>query len=136
MAALGAARRRSFARGDAGYSVLEIAIVLPVVFLLIMLVVQVGIVWHARNISQAAAQEGLRVADGYQSNAAAGRDETLTYLRQIAPHALPDPDVRVTRTATTATVTVHAQVMTLLPFGHFSVTESATGPVETYVSAP
>jgi Flp pilus assembly protein TadG len=128
--------RRTRPRGDAGYSVLEIAIVLPVAFFLLMAIVQWAIVWHARSVTEAAAQEGLRTAQTYHSNTGAGQANTINYLRQVAPHALPDPQVTVTRTATTATVRVHAQVMSVIPFAHYTVTESATGPVETYVPAP
>jgi Flp pilus assembly protein TadG len=121
---------------DAGYSVLEVAIVLPIVFFLMMLIAQWAIVWHARSVTEAAAQEGLRTTETYQSTAAAGRADTLTYLDQVAPHSLPNPDVTVTRTDTGATVRVTARVASVIPFGHFTVTESATGPVETYVDSP
>ena len=129
-------RSRVRAGYDDGYSILEAAIVLPVVFGLLMLVVQWAIVWHARNVAEAAAQEGLRTTEAYTSTADDGRADTLHFLAQVAPHALPDPQVTVTRDATTATVRVHAPVMTLIPFGHFTVDETVSGPVETYVSAP
>jgi Flp pilus assembly protein TadG len=128
--------RRRRGDSDAGYSVLEAAIVLPVVFFLLMVVVQWAIVWHARSVTEAAAQEGLRTAEAYQATAAAGRTDTLTYLGQVAPHSLPNPDVTVTRTAGTATVQVTARVASVIPFGHFIVTETASGPVENYVNAP
>jgi Flp pilus assembly protein TadG len=129
-------RRRRFGLGrDDGYSVLEAAIVVPVMFLLVMIIVQAAIVWHARNVTEAAAQEGLRTTEAYQATAAAGHADTITYLAQVAPHALPDPQVSVTRTATTATVRVTARVASVIPFGHVTVTETASGPVETYVAA-
>lgn len=121
---------------DAGYSVLEIAIVLPVAFFLLMLLAQAAVVWHARNVTQAAAREGLRTAEGYTATAAAGRADTLTYLGQVAPHALPDPQVSVIRTSRTATVRVTARVLDVLPFGDFHVTETVSGPVERFVTAP
>jgi hypothetical protein len=121
---------------DGGYSVLEAAIVLPIVFFLIMLIAQWAIVWHARSVTEAAAQEGLRSTETYQATAAQGRADTATYLSQVAPHSLPNPHVTVTRTAASATVTVTATVASVIPFGHFTVTETASGPVETYVDAP
>lgn len=120
---------------DGGYSVLEVAIVLPIVFFLIMMIVQWAIVWHARNVAEAAAQEGLRTTETYQGSASAGRADTVTYLSQVAPHSLPNPQVTVTRTADNATVTVSARVASVIPFGHFTVSERASGPVETYVAA-
>jgi Flp pilus assembly protein TadG len=122
--------------GDAGYSVLEAAIVLPVVFLLLMVIAQWAIVWHARSVTEAAAQEGLRTTAAYQASAAAGRADTVSYLTQVAGRSLPDPQVSVTRTARTATVRVTARVASVIPFGHFTVTETASGPVENFVAAP
>jgi hypothetical protein len=121
---------------DGGYSVLEAAIVLPIVFFLIMLIAQWAIVWHARSVTEAAAQEGLRTTENYQATASQGRADTVSYLSQVAPHSLPNPQVSVTRTAQTATVTVTAKVASVIPFGHFTVTETASGPVENYVEAP
>jgi Flp pilus assembly protein TadG len=121
---------------DGGYSVLEAAIVLPIVFFLIMAIAQWAIVWHARSVTEAAAQEGLRTTENYQATAAQGKSDTVSYLSQVAPHSLPSPKITVTRTARTATVTVTATVASVIPFGHFTVTETASGPVETYVDAP
>lgn len=121
---------------DGGYSVLEAAIVLPVVFGLLMIVVQWAIVWHARNVTEAAAQEGLRTTEAYGATAAAGRADTINYLDQVAPHALPDPQVNVARGPTVATVHIHAPVMTVIPFAHFDTDETVSGPVETLVAAP
>jgi len=105
-------RRRD---ADGGYSVLEAAIVLPI---------------------EAAAQEGLRTTENYQATAAQGHADTITYLSQVAPHSLPNPQVTVTRSAQAATVTVTVNVASVIPFGHFTVTETASGPVENYVDAP
>jgi Flp pilus assembly protein TadG len=128
--------RRRPLRGDAGYSVLEVAIVLPVVFALTMTIVQWAVVWHARSVAEAAAQEGLRTTQAYSSTATAGRADTLTYLSAVAGKSLPDPQVSVTRGATAATVQVTATVASVIPFGHFHITASASGPVETYAAAP
>lgn len=131
-------RRHALLRADrdGGYSVLEAAITLPVMFLLLMVVVQWAIVWHSRNVVQSAAQEALRTAESYRSSAAAGHADGITYLRQVAPHALPSATVTVRRTATTVTVHVHSTVMCVIPFGSFSADETASGPVETYVATP
>lgn len=108
----------------------------PVAFLLLMLVAQAAIVWRARAVAEAAAQEGLRTAQAYGATAAQGRSDTITYLGQVAPHLIPDPVVTVTRTGDAAKVRVRAPVVTLLPFGSVTVTETASGPIERYVAAP
>lgn len=121
---------------DGGYSVLEAAIVLPVAFGLIMLIAQWAVVWHARGVAAAAAEEGVRATAAYQATADQGRLQTESYLAQVAPRSLPDPLVSVTRTARFARVTVAATVASVIPFVRVHVSESASGPVEAYVSAP
>jgi Flp pilus assembly protein TadG len=121
-------------RDDDGSAVLETAIVLPAMILLTMLVIQYALVWHARHVAQAAAQEGLRAASSYQVTPADGRTAALTYLRNVAPHLLTSPDVHTTSTGTTMTVTIHADALPLLSFGRFPLTEHATGPRERFVA--
>lgn len=126
-------RRAVHAEPDRGYSVLEATVTVSTMFFLTMFVVQWAILWHARNVAQAAAQQGLRTARGYESSAEAGQADAANFLAQVAPNALPDATVTVDRSATSVTVKVHASVMSVIPFGDFSVDESAAGPVELYV---
>jgi hypothetical protein len=44
--------------------------------------------------------------------------------------------VDVTRSVTTVTVHVHCKVMSVIPFGDFSVDETVSGPIETFVNTP
>lgn len=129
-------RRHAAVRGenpDAGYSVLEAAITVPIIFLLLMIIVQWAIVWHSRSIANAAAQEALRTAQAYDSSAAAGRQDGDSYIAQVAPHVLPDGCVSVRRSATTVTVRVHCRITTsVVPVGRYWVDETVTGPVERY----
>jgi hypothetical protein len=118
---------------DSGYSVLEAAVTLPAIVFLLMAIVQWAIVWHARGLAQAAAQEGLRNAAVYGSSTGAGKQDIANYIRQVAPNALADPQIGVTRAGNTITVHIHASVPSLVPFGSFSVDATASGPVETWL---
>lgn len=109
---------------------LEAAITLPTIVFLLMAIVQWAIVWHARGLAQAAAQEGLRNAAAYGSSTNAGQQDIANYIRQVAPNALADPQIDLTRTRGTVTVHIHADVPSLVPFGSFSVDATASGPVE------
>jgi Flp pilus assembly protein TadG len=119
-------------RADGGYSVVEASITLPVMILLTMLVVQWALVWHGRHVAEAAAQDGLRAARGYQATAASGQSAADNYLQAVAPRLLTSPRVDVTRTATTVTIHVHASVLSVLPGGGLGVDETASGPVERF----
>ena len=105
---------------------------IPVVVILTMLVIQYVMLWHARNIAEAAAQNGLRVARGYQATGAQGQASASEYLRNVAGQMLGHPRVTADRGATTVVVSVHATVVSVIPFESFSVTETATGPVEKF----
>jgi Flp pilus assembly protein TadG len=120
--------------GDDGYSIVEAVITLPVMIVLTMFVVQYALLWHGRNVAEAAAQDGLRAARSYQSSAAMGQQAALSYLSQVAPKLLTSPQVQVDRTATSVRVRVRAHVSSMLGFISLSVDESASGPVEAFVA--
>ena len=131
----GPARTRAAGRlrgGDAGYSVVEVAITFPVLMLLVMFIVQFALLWHARHVAEAAAQDGLRSARGYSSTAELAQQDAQSYLAQVAPRLLLQPTVDVRRTPTTVTVRVHAGVLSIVPLG-LGVDETAVGPVERFV---
>jgi Flp pilus assembly protein TadG len=128
-------RRRPRRSGDGGYSVVETAIVWPAFFFVVLLVVQVALLWHGRHVAEAAAREGLETARGFEATAAEGDSAATAYLRDVAPRLLRSPRVEVTRTATTVEVLVRAQVLAVIPGWDLSVSETASGPVETFVSA-
>jgi Flp pilus assembly protein TadG len=125
--------RRPGAGVDAGYGVVEVAIVWPAFLLLVMLAVQLTLVWHARHVAEAAARDGVRTARGYDSTAAAGQDAATAYLRRVAPNLLTDTRVTTSTTPTTVTIRVHEQVLGLVGFADLSVDEQATGPRERFV---
>lgn len=118
--------------GDGGYTVLEAAIVLPVMIVLTMLVIQYALWWHAQHVVEAAAQDGLRAARSYQSTPAAGQAAARQYLRQVAPRLLQRPQVSVSSTPATLTVSVRADVLPLLAFGRLQVQAAASGPLEQF----
>jgi type II secretory pathway pseudopilin PulG len=124
--------RRVCRDAERGFATLEAVIVIPVAVILTMLVIQYVLLWHARNIAEAAAQNGLRAARGYQATVAQGQASASDYLRTVAGHMLDHPRVTADRGATTVVLTVHATVISVIPFGSFSITETATGPVEKF----
>ncbi len=125
--------QRRLDANDGGYSIVEAAIVFPAVLVMLFGVVQFALLWHGRHVAEAAAQDALRTASGYQSTAALGEKDGRDFLHQVAPNLLKNPSVQVSRNATNVTVQVRANVVSL--FGmHLTVSETAAGPVERYVS--
>ena len=118
---------------EGGFSTVEAVIVIPVVVVILtMIVVQCVMLYHARNVTEAAARNGLRVARGYQASAAQGKTAAEQYLTDVAPKLLAARNCDAQRSAGTVVMTCRAQVASVVPFGSFSVTEQATGPVETF----
>ncbi len=118
---------------DRGYQAIEAVIIVPLIIIFTMLIVQFSLLWHGRHVAQAAAQAAARSAAGYTATAAAGQADGAAYLAQVAPTLLLNAAVTVTRTATTVQVNVRAKVVSVIPFGNFSVSEVAAAPVERFV---
>lgn len=127
--------RRVAGDPDRGSATVEAVLIVPIVVVLTMVVVQFVLLWHGRHVAQAAAQTAARSAAAYQATAAAGQADGNAYLQQVAPNLLPGRDVQVVRDATTVTVNVHADVLSVIPFGSFTVDESASAPVEAFTAA-
>lgn len=86
--------------------------------------------------AQAAADFGYSTARAYQSTDQAGEATAQQLIAQIRG-SLRDPQVTVSRTAETVTVTVTGRVPMLLPGLELPpVTRTQTGPIERWVPAP
>ncbi|MHA3700749.1 TadE/TadG family type IV pilus assembly protein [Jatrophihabitans sp. YIM 134969] len=130
--ALCARWKRTLREPDAGFSTLEAVVVIPVVVIMTMISVQYVMVWHSRNIAEAAARDGLRVARGYQATSAQGAATCTHFLDTVADRMLGDRSCTANRDALTVTVTVHATVMSVIPFGSFVIDETSSGPIEVF----
>ena len=127
---------RVLADPDRGSTLGEAVIIVPLIILLTMVVVQFTLLWHGRHVAQAAAQSATRAAAAYRGSAAVGQADGAGYLGQVAPNLLPGAAVQVTRDAGTVTAEVHSGVLTVIPFGSFTVDERAAAPVEAFSVSP
>ena len=101
-----------------------------------LLVVQAALVWHARNIAEAAAQEGLRSARLYGGTSDAGQTRAQSFLTQTAGDLLTNTSVTVERTGERASVRVSGRTLSLVPGLRPRVGALAAGPVERFVPGP
>ncbi|MCW2541281.1 MAG: TadE family protein [Frankiales bacterium] len=109
-------------------------ITIPAMILLVMFVVQFSLVWHARHVAQAAAEEGLRTGRAYQSTPAAGQLRAQDYLKAIAPNLIVKSNVDANPNGNNLTLDVTGDVISLVPLATFHIHESATGPIERFVA--
>src|SRR5271167_423634 len=74
------ARARTMRGNDDGYNILEFMLTFVALIFITMIVIQFALLWHARHVAQAAAQDALHTASDYQSSAAAGQADGYAYL--------------------------------------------------------
>ncbi|WP_245764916.1 TadE/TadG family type IV pilus assembly protein [Nonomuraea jiangxiensis] len=127
-------------RDERGVTAIELALLMPVILAAALLIVQVALWFHGRQVAEAAAQEGARVARSAPFDSAAwegaATEKATGIVQAIGPRLLSDA------TATTSekdpderfvTVTGKAvQVIPLLPDLTFTITATAGGPVECF----
>ncbi|WP_328814395.1 TadE family protein [Nonomuraea cypriaca] len=127
-------------RGERGVTAVELALLMPIILAVALLIVQVALWFHGRQVAEAAAREGARVArsapfdSGDWEGAATAKATDI--VRAIGPRLLSgatattseqEPDERF------VTVTGSAvQVIPLLPDLTFTITATAGGPVECF----
>jgi len=118
-------------RGDRGSATVATAITFPVVGLLFLALAQAVMVSVARDVAQAAAEEGLRVARAREGTAAAGRTAAASFAR--AEPVLHTPTIAVSGT-NTITVRVAGHAPSLLPGVNITVSKTVRGPRERFTT--
>ncbi|WP_031036209.1 TadE/TadG family type IV pilus assembly protein [Streptomyces sp. NRRL F-5650] len=98
---------------DRGAVSLEMLIVFPVVLLIILLVVHVGLWWHARNVAMSAAQLGVESARVRGASAGTGTAEAREFLSR-AGSSISGTSVSGSKGAT-VTIRVTGYVDTMIP---------------------
>ncbi len=116
---------------EAGSSTLELVLVLYTALLMIMLVLQFALVFHAREVAQAAAQDGLEAAQAADGTDSDGRRRAQALLAEAG--GVRDPRVEVTRRTDSARVVVVGQAPSIVPLVSTGVSGQAHGPIERFV---
>lgn len=121
----------SRARGERGSASIELVVLLPALFAVMLLGVQAALYHHARTVAIAAAQEGARAAGSEHGDEGDGVAAASTFVASAGgDDVLPGTSVAAERTLTSATVTVRGRSLSVLPGWHPTITQSATVPVE------
>lgn len=114
-------------RGD----VAPMVVLTPITVFLVMFVVQMGLHFHARTVLNAAAQDGARAAQRLDATAADGTmaaNQVLDGSRSLVTVQVLDVDT----SPQTVTVTITADVLSVVPFWNRTATASASGPREQF----
>lgn len=127
-------RRWADDRGDAS---IQMAIVYPVVLLAAIAVIQASLWYYARQIALTAAREGVTAARAYQASPADGAARARDVLGRTAGDSLRSVSVSAGNDGERIRVQVSGVAQSMLPgVSGLTVTQSASGPVERWVSAP
>lgn len=119
-------------RGRRGDATVEAVLATPVLLLLVLLIIQFGLYYHAAHTAEAAAQEGVRAARVEGASAADGESMATAFMADAAPTLVHDVTVRATRDTETARIEVHGTVRAILPGLNLSVHGGAESPVERF----
>jgi hypothetical protein len=130
---------RAGRRHDRGASTVELAIIMPVVLVVILLVVQFALVLHGRQVADAAAREGARIAraagvgaSGWQG---AAESRARGIVRAAGPKMLQNVAVRAWQEGDQRGVIVEGDAVAavpLLPGMSFRITSRFGGPIECF----
>jgi hypothetical protein len=112
---------------------LEAVLVFPVVLLLLMVVFQFALWYHASELATAAAQDGVRAAGADGGTAQSGVDRATILLDETGRSLLQHRQVLVTRSAGSARLEVRAVCISLVPGLHLPIDAVATSAAERFV---
>ena len=127
MATVSTRLKRRFGRDD-GVMVAENAVVIPAIFLLFFLILQIGFYWHASNIATSAAQEGVRDASATKSSS--GTNAALSFVNAHGGSMLKNPNAHQSGGARRVSVTVTGKSISMVPGIDFTIEQTATAPIE------
>jgi Flp pilus assembly protein TadG len=122
------------ARGEEGLTSTQLAVLMPALLFWIMLIVQAGLGYHAKQVSAAAAAEAVDAAQTPTGTAAAGEQTARAFLAQSGN--LDDADVQVVRGDDVVTARVTGLAPQLVPGIRWGVTSVAEARTERFVAEP
>jgi len=120
-------------RDDRGAQTLSYVVILPLVFLLIMAMIQASLWFLARSAALAAARRGADAARTFEASRVSGPAAALAFAHQVGQGYLADPQATAAgSTGTTISITVSGQVPSFMPGLVMDVSETVRAPAETF----
>jgi hypothetical protein len=109
----------------------QVAVLFPAVLVWLLLIVQYGLWWHAKQIADAATAEAVAAAVTPTGSDTDGRDAAQQFLAQAGN--LRDVTITVERGPITVTAAITGHAPQLIPGLAWSVTSRSSAPVEEYL---
>jgi Flp pilus assembly protein TadG len=127
--------RRAAGHPERGNATLQMLMLMPALFLLMFLGLQAALIYQARTIALAAAQEGARTAAAEHGSSIAGISAASSFVA-ASTAGVSTTQVTGSRSTTTATITVTAISQSVIPGWRPSISQSASLPVERITRPP
>jgi Flp pilus assembly protein TadG len=124
--------RRPAGRAREGGSVsIQMVVLMPALFSVMFLGMQAALMYHARTVAIAAAQEGARTAAALNSSYALGQQAARTFVVNAGGDGvLKAASVTGSRGPATANVSVSGVSLSVIPGWQPRISQSASAPVE------
>ena len=116
---------------ERGAAATELAMLMPVLIILVLIPVQVGLWWHAKQAAETAAGEAVDAAQVENATAADGHAGASAILGQAGN--LENVVINIDRSATEVAVTVSGDLGFSLFPGAWGVTAHAEGEIERFI---
>ncbi len=116
---------------ERGAAATELAVLMPVLIILVLIPVQVGLWWHAKQAAEIAASEALDAAQVENATAADGQAGASAILGQAGN--LENVIITVDRSVSAVAVTVSGDLGFSLFPGAWGVTAHAEGEIERFI---
>jgi Flp pilus assembly protein TadG len=117
---------------EAGSATLELVIATPLLLLLVALVLQLGVLYHAQNVVTAAAQAGLAQGRTETGTADAAKSDALEFIAAAAPDFITKPSAKAELDDDRLTVEVAGDAYAILPGLKLHVAGRASAPRERF----
>lgn len=121
---------------ERGAATAELVIATPALLFLLLVVVHVGLWFHASHVASAVAQEGARAARNEAGTAADGDAAAQQLLAELGDRLVLDAHVDITRDAEEVRVVVTGHGPTVVPGLRLPIRAVSEGPVEVFRPAP
>lgn len=121
-------RSRADDRGD---SVVEFAVIFPVVLTMVFAAITGALYWHASTVAARAAQIGVDAGRAYDANPGDGAAAARDFLARTG-RSVENPRVTVDSGGDQIAVTVTGTVSSLVPGLDFTVRERVQAPAEEF----
>jgi hypothetical protein len=116
----------------------SVAILYPLALLLILLIVQAGLLWHAHNVLAESAQAGVNAGRVLGATGDEARAAATGFVSRSGRDVIVAPAVRVDRGTERVSVTVSGTAQRVLPIPGltFRLSAGAAAPTERWTGSP